>query len=172
MAGAGKRRAKLEANASSSGEPSSSERKHEQQKSSPQSQSQSPGVQRSSPGHSSAPRSSPASVPRWDGNADPQHPSATFEVTSRNVHDSLGMAAWYAVRGVSQSSLRLSNPTVPCPCRTPLSLARMHASYAQPKRFHPLPATCMGLQCLHAPLIPSSTVPTWRRGTNDSGARV
>ncbi|EKG10810.1 Argonaute/Dicer protein PAZ [Macrophomina phaseolina MS6] len=100
MAGAGKRRAKLEANASSSGEPSSSERKHEQQKSSPQSQSQSPGVQRSSPGHSSAPRSSPASVPRWDGNADPQHPSATFEVTSRNVHDSLGMAAWYAVRGV------------------------------------------------------------------------
>ncbi|KKY16343.1 putative eukaryotic translation initiation factor 2c [Diplodia seriata] len=91
MAGAGKRRARLEAAASSCGEPSSSDGKT----------SQSPGVQRNSPEHSSESRSSPQSLPRFDGNADPQRPGATFDITARNVMDSLGMAAHFASRGLA-----------------------------------------------------------------------
>ncbi|KAF9638527.1 Argonaute/Dicer protein PAZ [Lasiodiplodia theobromae] len=90
MAGAGKRRAKAEAAASSCGEPSSSGGKT----------SQSPGVQRNSPEHSSESRSSPQSVPRYDGNADPQRPGTTLEISSRNVMDSLGIAAFFASQGV------------------------------------------------------------------------
>ncbi|OJD34765.1 piwi domain-containing protein [Diplodia corticola] len=90
MAGAGKRRARLQAAASSCGEPSSSEDKT----------SQSPGVQRNSPEHLSESRSSPQSLPRFDGNADPQRPGATFEISSRNVLDSLGVAAHYSSQGL------------------------------------------------------------------------
>lgn len=112
MAGAGKRRAKAEAAASSCGEPSSSGGKT----------SQSPGVQRNSPEHSSESRSSPQSVPRYDGNADPQRPGTTLEISSRNVMDSLGIAAFFASQGVSQTSLPH------CPMSTLRCFAPRHPS--------------------------------------------
>ncbi|KAL1638260.1 Protein argonaute [Neofusicoccum ribis] len=84
MAGAGKRRAKAAAAASSCGEPSSEGKS--------QSQSQSPGAQRPSPEHSSESRSSPQSLPRFDGNADPQAPGSTLDI-HRNLNDTLGIQA-------------------------------------------------------------------------------
>lgn len=146
MAGAGKRRAKAEAAASSSGEPSSSEGKT-------QSQSQSPGVQRPSPEQSSESRSTPASLSRYDGNADPQRPGAAFEVTSRNVNDTLGIAAWYTARGVSQAFLfprpsRLM-PRATCPSPSSLAICPVPCAPCRLRLPRPSQDPCRKLQSLH-----------------------
>ncbi|KAF2144567.1 uncharacterized protein K452DRAFT_266507 [Aplosporella prunicola CBS 121167] len=87
MAGAGKRRAKAE-DPSSSGEPSA-------ERQSPPSGQQ---VQESAE-QSSAPRSTPQSLPRFDGNRDPQE-AATLSVDIRGQGDLMGIAGYYAARGL------------------------------------------------------------------------
>lgn len=72
---------------------------------------------RSSNGSSSASRdptqrSLPKSIPRLDGNRDPTLPGVldyTKPTSLKNISEFLGLAGWYAARGVSTNAL-LSRP--------------------------------------------------------------
>jgi eukaryotic translation initiation factor 2C len=69
----------------------------------------------SSASHDPTQRSVPKSIPRFDGNRDPT--AGVLEYTRptdlKNISEFLGLAGWYAARGVSTNAL-LSQPVYAC----------------------------------------------------------